>query len=169
MPPEGESAMEGAFAVEKLAASDVEGAKELIREYLRWIAVDLSFQGVDNELAGFPAAYAEPEGSFFLARARGEIAGCVGMKKLGDGICEMKRLFVRDRFKGEGIGAALVERLVEEARAKGYARMRLDTLRRMEAAIGLYRKLGFREIGQYVENPIPGALFMEKDLQGDNQ
>jgi len=161
--------MGGDFVIEKISHRDVDCVKGLIREYLRWIAVDLSFQRVEDELAGFPATYAEPEGSFFIARALGEIAGCVGMKRIGDGTCEMKRLFVRDRFKGEGIGAALVERLVEEARAKGYARMRLDTLRKMEAAIGLYRKLGFREIGQYVENPIPGALFMEKDLEGDDR
>jgi putative acetyltransferase len=161
--------MGGGSVIEKISARDIEGAKEIIREYLRWIAVDLSFQRVEDELAGFPATYEEPEGAFFLARAGEEIAGCVGMKKIGDGICEMKRLYVRDRFKGKGIGAALVERLVEEARAKGYARMRLDTLRKMEAAIGLYRKLGFREIGQYVENPLPGALFMEKDLEGDDR
>jgi putative acetyltransferase len=150
--------------IAKLAPADLARTKALIGEYLRWIGEDLSFQNVEEELASFPGPYAEPEGSFFVAREGVKIVGCVGMKKLGPGLCEMKRLFVRDDHRGMGLGSALVVTILEEAKRKGYERMRLDSLRKMESAVALYRRLGFREIGQYVENPLPGAMFMEKAI-----
>lgn len=151
--------------IAKLAPADLPRTKALIGEYLRWIGEDLSFQNVEEELASFPGPYAEPEGSFFVAREGEAIVGCVGMKKLGPGLCEMKRLFVRDDHRGMGLGSALVEMLLGEAKRKGYERMRLDSLRKMESAVALYRKHGFHEIGQYVENPLPGALFMERAIE----
>jgi ribosomal protein S18 acetylase RimI-like enzyme len=148
----------------KLDERDIAQTKAMIEAYLRWIGIDLGFQDIEDELAHFPEKYKEPEGAFFVARDGDEVVGCVGMKPLGDGACEMKRLYVGDDHKGLGIGKRLVEIILAEAKAKGYTRMRLDTLRRMERALGLYRAFGFREIGQYVENPIEDAVFMERPL-----
>lgn len=150
--------------IEKLQTSDIEATKALIVEYLRWMREDLSFQHVEKELATFPDIYKEPEGTFLVAKDGDIVIGCVGIKKIEDSVCEMKRLYVKDDYKGEGIGRALVENILSEARKKGYQKIRLDTLKRMERALGLYEKYGFYYIGQYVENPIEDALFMEKIL-----
>jgi len=150
--------------IQKLQKADIGATKELIEEYIRRTNVDLCFQNIEKELATFPDIYREPEGAFLVAKDKGAIAGCVGMKKIGDGICEMKRLYVKDAYKGMGIGKALVRSIIEEARRKGYLKMRLDTLKKMERARRLYNECGFYEIAQYVENPIEDALFMEKDL-----
>lgn len=150
--------------IEKLQTSDIEATKALIVEYLRWMREDLSFQHVEKELATFPDIYKEPEGTFLVAKDGDIVIGCVGIKKIEDSVCEMKRLYVKDDYKGEGIGRALVENILSEARKKGYQKIRLDTLKRMERALGLYEKYGFYYIGQYVENPIEDALFMEKTL-----
>ena len=152
------------FSIEKLSETTIEEAKNLILEYLDWIQVDLCFQHVDEELEHFPDKYREPDGAFFVAKVRNTVAGCVGIKKIADGICEMKRLFVRDEYKGQGVGKHLVDAIILEAKRKGYLCMRLDTLTRMDKALALYRKFGFKEIGQYVENPIEDAVFMEKEL-----
>lgn len=150
--------------IERLAASDIEGAREIVREYVLSLSIDLAFQGIDRELEDFPSVYAEPEGSFLVAKDGNRIVGCAGLKKLEDGICEMKRLYVLDEYKGQGIGKRLVSRILEEGAAKGYRKIRLDTLRQMDAAQGLYRSLGFHEIPAYVFNPIEGAVFMERDI-----
>jgi ribosomal protein S18 acetylase RimI-like enzyme len=150
--------------IEKLSDSTIGEAKKLIREYLDWIQVDLCFQHVDEELERFPDKYREPDGVFLIAKVGETVAGCVGLKKIGDRTCEMKRLFVRDKYKGQGVGKDLVDAIILEAKRKGYSRMRLDTLKRMDKALALYRKFGFKEIGQYVENPIEDAVFMEKEL-----
>jgi ribosomal protein S18 acetylase RimI-like enzyme len=151
--------------IEKLSNTTIEGAKGLIREYLDWINVDLYFQHVDEELEHFPDKYKEPEGTFLVALDGALVIGCVGIKKISDGICEMKRLFVKDQYKGRGIGKRLADEIILEAKRKGYSHMRLDSLKRMDKALALYRKLGFKEIGQYVENPIEDAVFMEKELK----
>lgn len=150
--------------ISRLAESEVPAARALVAEYVRSLGVDLGFQGIEAELADFPARYAEPEGAFLVARAGGAIVGCVGMKRLGEGVCEMKRLYVADAFKGRGVGRSLVAAVLGAARGKGYRIMRLDTLRDMNAALGLYRSCGFREIGSYVYNPLEGAVYMEKEL-----
>jgi GNAT superfamily N-acetyltransferase len=152
------------ITIEKLSEDRVEAAKGLIRKYLDWIEVDLCFQHVEEEMERFPEKYKEPDGAFFVAMDGERAVGCVGLKKIGDRICEMKRLFVLDDYKGRGIGKKLVEAILREAENKGYSRMRLDTLRRMDKAFTLYRNFGFREIGQYVENPIEDAVFLEKVL-----
>ncbi|HAP54435.1 MAG TPA: GNAT family N-acetyltransferase [Spirochaetaceae bacterium] len=153
------------ITIEKLSEDRVEAAKGLIREYLGWIQVDLCFQHVDEELERFPEKYKEPDGAFFIARDGERAVGCVGLKKLDDRICEMKRLFVLDEYKGRGVGKRLVEAIIREAENKGYLRMRLDTLKRMDKALRLYRTFGFKEIAQYVENPIEDAVFLEKELR----
>jgi len=139
---------------------DVAAVKDLFLEYAAWLGEDLCFQGFDEEMETFPKIYCH----LLLARADGEIAGAIGLKDLGDGICEMKRLFVRDAFKATGLGRRLSERLIEDAKALGFRAMRLDTLPRLEAAVALYRKLGFKEIPPYYFNPVEGVVYFEKDL-----
>lgn len=140
-------------------------ARALVEEYAAGLAVDLDFQGFREEIARFPGEYAPPDGLLLLAIEDGEPVGVVGLRKLTGPVCEMKRLYVRRAARGRGLGRALAERLLEAARRLGYHRMRLDTLPDMTAAIRLYRELGFREVPPYRYNPLPGATFMELDLQ----
>ncbi|PYM30898.1 MAG: GNAT family N-acetyltransferase [Candidatus Rokuibacteriota bacterium] len=150
--------------IEARALHDIERARSLFREYETSLGVDLCFQGFEQELAGLPGAYAPPSGRLLLAVDDGRPAGCVALRPLGADGCEMKRLYVRPEFRGRRVGRLLAERVIAEARAIGYPRMRLDTLPSMKEAIPLYRSLGFAEIGPYYANPVPGALFMERAL-----
>ena len=144
--------------------ADIEEARRLFREYEASIGIDLCFQNFEAEVAALPGAYAPPSGSLLLARRESETAGCVALRALEDDACEMKRLYVREPYRGLGLGRMLAEAILEEARRIGYRRMRLDTLPSMLRAIPLYRSLGFRDISPYTRNPVPGALFLEKDL-----
>jgi ribosomal protein S18 acetylase RimI-like enzyme len=147
------------------SAEDVAEARALFEEYAAWLAVDLCFQNFDKELEELPGRYSRPRGRLILAVDDEEVAGCIALRDLGAGVCEMKRLFVRAKFQGRGIGRALTERIIAEARAIGYKRMRLDTLpSKMEKAVAVYRSLGFEEIEPYYRNPTPGTLYMELKL-----
>ena len=146
-------------------AADIAAARRLIRAYTDWLSVDLCFQGVERELDELPGAYAPPRGRLLLARVGGEVVGCVGLRPLEGDVCEMKRLWVEPGFAGIGLGRALAERVVAEARALRYRAMRLDTLQpRLERAQRLYRSMGFREIPPYYDNPLPGVVMMELAL-----
>jgi len=136
-------------------------ARQLFVEYADSLGFDLGFQGFGEELAGLPGAYAPPRGRLLLAVHDGRTAGCVAMRDLGEGICEMKRLYVRPSFQGLRIGHALALAVIAEAKEIGYDRMRLDTVPAMERAMALYLSLGFREIPPYRFNPIPGTAFLE--------
>ncbi|HKP71125.1 MAG TPA: GNAT family N-acetyltransferase [Pyrinomonadaceae bacterium] len=145
-------------------------ARGLFREYEAWLAMDLCFQNFENEVAELPGKYAPPLGRLYLAYVDDELAGCIAMRPLGDGICEMKRLFVRDGFRGARVGVHLIERLISEARIEGYERMRLDTYPpKMGKAVSLYESHGFRPIPPYYHNPHQGVLFMELNLNSADQ
>lgn len=153
-------------------------ASALFREYAASLSVDLSFQDFERELATLPGDYAPPDGRLLLAVeedpswTKGDgvsvrtgscngFAGCIALRKIGDEICEMKRLYVRDAYRGRGVGRGLAEAAIQAAREIGYRRMRLDTLPEMKGAQQLYRVLGFREIAPYRYNPVPGTKFFE--------
>jgi ribosomal protein S18 acetylase RimI-like enzyme len=142
-------------------AIDVSLARELFQEYAQSLGVDLEFQDFDRELATLPGDY-DP---ILIAHWNSEPAGCVALHTLEAPACEMKRLYVRPQFRGHAIGRTLAERIIAEARGRGYERMRLDTLPAMREAVALYRSLGFVEIPPYRYNPIPGTKFMELDLR----
>ena len=137
--------------------------RRLFLEYQSALGISLCFQNFDAELAALPGDYAPPDGCLRLARYKEEIAGCIALRKLSDGICEMKRLYVRPEYRGAKIGKALAEAVIEDARRIGYGCMRLDTLPHLEAALSLYTSLGFQEIPPYHDYPMR-AVFMELTL-----
>ncbi len=143
---------------------DYETAKKLFVEYADSLGFHLRFQNFEEELANLPGDYASPSGCLLLAIYKEQPVGCVALRKRSDGICEMKRLYVREQFRGLGIGRALVEAVIEEARKIGYNYMRLDTVPSMEAASALYVSVGFKKSGAYRYNPIEDAVFMELKL-----
>ena len=146
-------------------AADWETARTLFREYAAELGVSLCFQGFEEELATLPGRYAEPRGCLLLAEpAAGEVVGCGALRPLADGVCEMKRLYVRPAARESGLGRQIATALLEAARARGYRTMRLDTLDHMTPANGLYRALGFREISAYYDNPLPGVVYYELAL-----
>ncbi|MBA4849914.1 GNAT family N-acetyltransferase [Emticicia sp. BO119] len=153
------------ITIQKIATvDDLDEIKALFREYEKFLGVSLCFQNFEEELAKLPAKYAEPEGAIFLAKANGKSAGCVALWKLEDGICEMKRLYVKPEFQGLGFGKKLVYIIIEEAQKKGYKKMKLDTLRRLESANHLYKSLKFTETTSYNYNPEEDVAYFEKDL-----
>jgi len=146
------------------SGEDLQQVKTLFLEYASSLGFDLSFQNFEEELASLPGDYSLPEGALLLARDSEGVAGCVALRKLAEGICEMKRLYVRSAFRGKGVGKALSVAIIEEAKKRRYARMRLDTVPSMQGALHLYRILGFKEIRPYRYNPRPRALFLELAL-----
>src|SRR5215472_12028281 len=146
------------------SADQINEARRLFQEYADSLGVDLCFQNFGHELASLPGDYAPPNGRLLLALDEDQIAGCVALRPLSPGVCEMKRLYVRLAFRGTGLGRRLATEIMTVGRRIGYQRMRLDTLPFMSEAIALYRSLGFREIGPYRENPVEGSLYMEADL-----
>jgi putative acetyltransferase len=140
-------------------------ARELFLEYAKSLGFSLCFQNFDKELANLPGDYSPPDGRLLLVEYDGHLAGCVALHKLEESICEMKRLYLRPAFRGKGLGRAIADRIIEEARQMGYQRMRLDTVEPvMKDAVAMYRRIGFREIAPYCTNPIAGALYMELAL-----
>ncbi len=156
-------------------AADYAAIKALFTEYAGSLGFSLAYQGFEAEMADFPGKYAPPDGALLLAWLDGAAVGAVAMRRLADDICEMKRLYVKPGLRGvrtgdgrpgnPSIGRALAEGIVAQARASGYRRMRLDTIGgKMEAAISLYRSMGFVAIPPYYQSPIPGTAYMELAL-----
>jgi len=145
---------------------DRAAVEAIFREYVGTLAEDISFQNVDDELAGLPGKYARPGGVVLIAREEADVAGAVAYRMAEPGVCEMKRLYVRPAFRGRGLARDLANELIEDARSRGYRTMLLDTLASMQAARALYRDLGFAPVAPYYDNPLPGVLFMALELGG---
>jgi ribosomal protein S18 acetylase RimI-like enzyme len=147
-----------------ITEEQLEDIKILFKEYEQSLDFKLHFQDFNDEFAKLPGEYALPHGCLILASYKDNIAGCVALRKLDEKICEMKRMYVRPDYRRKGIGRAMAEQMIEFALAHGYERMRLDTIDTMNAAISLYRSLGFVESEPYRYNPIKGASYMELSL-----
>ena len=139
-------------------------AKVIFIEYAKYLNVDLAFQDFDAELNNLPKSYSPPEGCILLAYFKNKIAGSVALRKFQDNICEMKRLYVRPKFRRKNIGRKLSHEIIQKAKEIGYEYMRLDTLPFMKEAIKLYNSLDFKEIAPYRYNPFEGAKFFELKL-----
>ena len=145
--------------------ADLPALTQLFRAYAASLPIDLGYQGFDGELAALPGKYAPPAGALLMARdENGEALGCVAMRPLEQGMCEMKRLYVAPHGRGLGLGLALARAIIEAARAAGHREMRLDTLPHMRQAQALYRALGFAEIAAYYDTPIEHTMFMSLRL-----
>jgi putative acetyltransferase len=150
---------------EAASATDISAVRQLFQEYADWLGFSLCFQHFEEELATLPGHYAAPSGRLLIARVAGEAAGCGALRPLAPGICEIKRLYTRPLCRGRGLGAGLVERLIEEAAAIGYRAIRLDTIpTRMATANLIYDRLGFREIPAYYANPQSDVRYLELRL-----
>jgi GNAT superfamily N-acetyltransferase len=139
--------------------------RTLFQEYVDSLGFELDFQDFEREFEDLPGEYGPPDGRLFLALVDDEPVGCIALRRIDPSTCELKRMYVRPELRGRGIGRRLAERIVLAAREIGYARMRLDTVPGMDAAIGVYRSLGFTEIEPYRFNPIEGAIYMELELR----
>jgi putative acetyltransferase len=143
---------------------DRDAVESVFREYVGTLTEDISFQNVNDELAGLPGKYARPTGVVLIARDSDKTAGAIAYRMVEPGVCEMKRLYVRPAYRGRGLARDLANELIEDARARGYRTMLLDTLGSMQAARALYRDLGFVPVGPYYDNPLPGVMYMALEL-----
>jgi len=144
---------------------DLEATIALFHAYADFLGVDLTYQKFQEEMAAMPGKYAPPQGELLLARGEdGSALGCVGLRPLEDGVCEMKRLYVIPKARGLGLGQALADAILEVARRIGYGEMKLDTLPKLQAAVRLYERMGFRRIPPYYDTPIAGTLFFRLKL-----
>jgi putative acetyltransferase len=159
------SVVKGFAVTQAETPSQLTQARELFLEYAQSLGFSLCFQNFDKELANLPGDYAPPQGRLLLAEYEGQLAGCVALHKLESDVCEMKRLYLRPQARGKGLGLALANHIIAEARQIGYHHMRLDTVEPvMKDAVAMYRKIGFREIAPYCTNPMSGVIYMELQL-----
>lgn len=149
-----------------------EAIRELLVEYTGMLldrvpdfAGYLQRQGFERELTHLGEKYGTPHGRLYLVRVDGQAAGCVAMRPLDQGRCELKRLYIRPAFRGRGLARRLMERLLADARAEGYQAMLLDTFPFLSRAVDLYRRLGFYEIPSYNNTPLEDLIYMKKDLR----
>lgn len=138
--------------------------RELFVEYAASLHLDLYLYGFSQELLGLPGQYTRPEGRLLVAFEGDEAAGCIALRKFNKNDCEMKRLYVRPKFRGQGIGKALTEAIIAKAKDIGYNKIFLDTFTNMKEAVSLHESLGFKKTGPYYYNPLEGAVFMVLDL-----
>ena len=140
-------------------SDELDAVRELFREYREFVGSPICFESFEREIASLPGEYI----CLLVAEESGHLAGCAALRNIGEGVAEMKRLYVRPAFQGRGLGRLLAERIVHEGRVRGYQLLRLDTLPVMGSALALYRSLGFRETPPYGGNP-PEAVCFELPL-----
>jgi carbonic anhydrase len=145
--------------------AELEQVRQFFRNYAAWLGVDLSYQGFADEVANLPGAYGEADGRLFYATFDGQPAGCVGIRRFSEGVCEMKRLYVDPAFRGHGVGRKLALAAIKAAHELGYRRILLDTVPSMRIAVKLYRELGFSEAPAYYPSPVEGTIFLTLDLE----
>ncbi len=150
--------------VRPVSADEIGAVREMIGEYRAWLNLDLAFQEIDEEVEGLPGDYAPPDGALLVGLVDGRLAGMIACRRLSPGVCEMKRLYVRPFARGCGLARALIARLEDEARRRGYREICLDTLPMMGEAQRLYETLGFVDTPPYYDTPIAGTRFMRKAL-----
>lgn len=151
---------------EFITAQDmIEEIKQLFLEYSQSLKIDLAFQNFETEFNTLPGKYGPPDGILILVLVDSKRSGCIALRKISEDICEMKRLYVRNDYRGLGIGKKLIGMIIEEARKLKYSYIRLDTLPTMKKAQELYTLFGFYDIEPYIYNPIKGARFLELKLK----
>ena len=144
---------------------ELDSVRELFHEYEKELNEDICFQSFEEELKHPLKKYGPPSGDLMLAYWEDDVAGCIALSKMKEGAaCEMKRLYVRPVFRKNKIGRILIEELLTSAKERNYEKMRLDTFLKLEAAIHLYNKFGFKNISAYYNNPLPNVVYMEKEL-----
>ena len=148
----------------KYTIDELEEVRDIFIEYSEFLQVDLCFQNFEKELQTLHEVYSPPQGCIILAKQNDVTVGCVALKQIDDGVCEMKRLYVRPEARGEGFGRKLVEELIRFARKSSYTTMKLDTVSKLKEAISLYRSFGFVETSPYVYNPLSDVLYFELQL-----
>lgn len=139
-------------------------AVELFKEYAVSLGIDLQFQKFDNELHILPTMYGPPVGELWLVEEDGNFVGCAALRKLEEGICELKRMYIRPSYRGKRWGQELMDIALQTAQSLGYYTMRLDSLQRLEAAVKLYTSYGFQQISPYNFNPEADVVYFEKKL-----
>ena len=144
-----------------------QAAAGLFRQYANWLGIDLCFQGFEEELTMLDQMYGPPSGGIRLCRHEGNWVGSVAVRQIGDGVAELKRMYLLPAFQGRGIGKQLLNRALALASSIGYHTIRLDTLNHMTPAMNLYRSAGFYEIPAYYHNPEPAVVYFEKKLNAD--
>ncbi len=150
--------------VQATSSGQLDEVRKLFREYAASLGCSPCLQNIEKELGHLPGEYAPPGGRLLLAVHEGRPAGCVALRKIGEGVGEMRRMYVRPGFRGKKIGRGLAATFIEEARKAGYARLRLYTLPSMTEAVELYHSLGFKNIDPYGEHIIEGAIYMELNV-----
>lgn len=149
----------------KLAYESLDDIRVLFKEYAQSLEVDLCFQDFNQELETLPGKYASPDGKLYIAYVGDKIAGCIALRRYDDKNAELKRLFIRNGYRGLGISKVLINQIIEDAKNSGYDAILLDTLNTMKPAINLYKNMGFKEVEPYYENPLDGATYFCLNLK----
>lgn len=142
----------------------LQDAINLFSEYANSLNISLDFQNFNKELGIINSMYGSPTGCLLLVYEKDLPIACAAYRQIGEGVCELKRMYIKPDFRKQGIGQQLVDLLCDKAKQNGYFLMRLDTLDTMLPALSLYRKNGFKAIEAYYHNPNDGVVYMEKQL-----